>query len=236
MIKKIMLLLLFVLIAVILLVGFVLLIIIIKRTIKVSDEIYYPLISQTISGILISLVSFFSAYGLWRIQDSKKQATEKQKNLDIQIDSFIRIANEVSENRLRLGLDKKNNIFVRIPLKTAAWEQGKYQTPIKTPLLIDSLKLLYDDIEKYNLHVGFIQYKVMIDKLTKEQIPNIAKNSQANIDQELYSKLEELENLISRELVTIGKKDRKEHTDRFGEWKENVEISYFRQEKINEKK
>lgn len=236
--KEILFILLFVLIAAALLVGLVIILLNIREKGTISDTFFQSLISQIISGIIIALVSFSSAYGLWKIQEARKdrkaKEAEEQRITDIRMDSFIKIANEVSENRLTLGQDIKNNAFVRIPLKTTAWEQGKYQTPVKTELLLDGLKLLYDDIEKYNWHVRFIQYKVMAEKLTKDNLPDIAKEAQGKIDQDLFDKLEKFESLTSRELVIIEQKKKDDHVSRFGAWQEKVEIPYFK--KVDENK
>lgn len=235
--KEILFIFIFVLIAAALLVSLVIILLNIREKGTISDAFFQSLISQIISGIIIAMVSFLSAYGLWKIQETRKDKNEKQAEeqrvTDIRMDSFIKIANEVSENRLTLGQDIKNNAFVRIPLKTTAWEQGKYQTLVKTDLLLDGLKLLYDDIEKYNWHVRFIQYKVMVDKLTKDKFPDIAKEAQGKIDQDLFDKLEKFENLTSRELVILEQKKKNDHASRFGVWQEKVEIPYFKKVEDN---
>ncbi len=191
----------------------------------VSDEFFrqtlVQILSGVASGILIAIISFGSAYALYRIQEGDKIS-------DARMDSFIKIKDEVSENRLTLGQElKQDRPLVRLPLKTAAWEMGKYQAPIKTPLLLDGLKLLYDLIEKYNWHLSFVHFKVMEKDLTQDKVPEEIWKSEAAIMGELYSKLEEFEKLTSRELVLLGQSSRKQYEERFGPWQDEVAISFF---------
>lgn len=187
-----------------------------------DKDFFKQTITQIISGTFIALISFWSAYCLYRIQDN-----EKAKH--IQIDSFIKVTNEISENRPTLEREtQREKGLVRLPLKTEAWVTGKYQLPVKTPRLIDSLKLLYDDIEKYNWHVRFLHFKIMEQNLSTEKVPEQVWISLKNIDNKLISKLRELEQLTARELVILKKSSKREYEKHFGNWEDKTEMPYFK--------
>ncbi|MDO8730480.1 MAG: hypothetical protein Q7J69_04770 [Candidatus Omnitrophota bacterium] len=210
-----------------LLAGFILVLLRLRETTFVSGEFFRETMAQIIAGLLIALIaslaSFWSAYGLYKLQENDKVASS-------QADAFIKIKNEVSENRLTLGQElKREKPLVRNLLKTEAWDAGKYQTPIKTPLLLDGLKLLYDLIEKYNWHTNFLRFKVMEQGLTQQGVPETVWKSDAAIMKEVYSKLEEFENLTTRELILLGHGSQSEFEKRFGPWQAQVDISFFKQ-------
>lgn len=188
---------------------------------KISDEFFRQVASQIISVILASIISFSYVYSLWTMQ-------EEQKVEDIRLDSFIGIANEVSGNRLMMELD---NTFVPSLLETNAWEIGKYKTPIETPFLLDGLKILYIEIDKYNWEMQFIRHKVKVDKLTKEKLPEEAKKAWERRKTYLLDKLREFEKLTARESVILKQTKKEDYIERFGEWKDEVEIPFFKKPK-----
>ena len=202
----------------------------------ISPEFFRQVIASVFSGVVVGLVAstsaFNSAHIFWKRQEKARIAEEKTKEAervkDIRLDFFISVKNEVSENRLTLGQEVKNNAFVRLPLKTSAWEKGKHALPIKTENLFDSLKLLYNDIEKYNWQVQFMQYKVMVEKLTTDKVSREAKTAQTAIDTDLLNKLLDLDKLTSRELVLLDQITEEDYTKIFGEWEDSVDMPYFK--------
>lgn len=192
-----------------------------RETGFISNEFFRQTVPSLFSGALIALISVILAYGLDNLKETNKVN-------DTRMDSFIKIHNEISENRLTLGQERKQEKpLICLPLKTSAWDMGKNQTPIKTPWLLDGLKLLYDDIERYNWHVEYMRYKVMEKNLSSQNAPEQIWQPIKNILDELYLKLEEFEKLTDRELVILGNISKQQHEKRFGKWDDNFTISYF---------
>lgn len=192
---------------------------------SVTSEILKQIVPQLITGLIIAVASFWSAYGLYRIQD-------EQKVIDSRIDSFIKIHNEVSENRFTLDQEnRRDRCLVKLPLKTTAWDTGKNQAPIKTDNLLDGLKLLYNDIERYNWHVEFINFKVREQNLTPTNVPEEIWQSTESIMNNIYKRLEEFEKLTAREMVLLKERTKESFEKRFGPWKDKSEISYFTRKK-----
>ena len=195
-----------------------------------SREVFRQTVAQVIAGVvsgaLVGIVSFGAAYRLYKVQEDEKVS-------DIRTDSFIKIKNEVGENRLTLEVDMKTDkLLVPLPLKTMAWEQGKYQTPIRTPQLLDGLKLLYDEIERYNWHVSYMRFMVTEKSLTRDKVPEEAWKSTKTVNDKLLAKLREFEKLTSREAVLLGQMSRQDYKHGFGPWEAQVNpLSAFQQAK-----
>lgn len=224
---------------VIFLTGLFILILKRRRDVKyISEQFFRQLVVAIISGIFVLVMASIFNVLFWQLQESikteKEKQTEEQRIADIKMDAIITIGNEISENRLTLEVDIRSDTFVRMPLKTAAWENGKNKLPIKTSFLIDSLKMLYNCIEKYNWDMQFLHYKVTTERLIKEKFPKEAKEAWAKIDEGLLDKLKKLEKLTARELVILGYKEKKEYVERFGDWEERtVEIPFIKEKKLN---
>lgn len=192
-----------------------------RETGYISDDFFKQTVASVLSGALIAWVSFSFAWLLYNVQEDSKAR-------EARMEAFIKIHNEISENRLTLGLDNKaEKPFLMLPLKTTAWDLGKGQIPIRTPQLLDGIKLLYDDIERYNWHVEFIRYKVMEKNLSPENAPEKVWEPTKNMLNGLCSKLEELEKLTLRELVILGQTKKIDYEKRFGKWENDVWVSYF---------
>ena len=177
--------------------------------------------AQIVSGCLVAAIAFGAAYLQFRVQQDRKDK-------ETRIDGMLGIALEVSENRLTLGRDMKSGrTFGYLPLKTAYWDQHKYTSEFRTPMLLDGLKVLYDDIQKYNDTISFIRYKMTAQNLTVEKTSEEAWKALENITTEVYSKLEEFERLTFREQVVIGLTGKGQYEKRFGQWVDNPKISYF---------
>lgn len=195
-----------------------------------SREVLRQTVTQVIvgvvSGALVAIVSFWSAHDLYKVQEDDKVS-------GMRMDSFIKMQNEVGENRLTLEVDMKTDkLLVPLPLKTMAWEQGKYQLLIKTPQLLDGLKLLYDEIERYNWHVSYMRFMVTEKSLTVDKVPEEAWKSIKTANDKLLAKLREFEKLTSREAVLLGQMSRQEYERGFGAWEDQMNpLSFFQQAK-----
>jgi len=201
-----------------------------RKTGVLSREVFrqtaVQLVASVASGVLVGVVSFWAAYSLYKVQ-------EDQKVSDIRMDSFIKIRNEVGENRLTLEVDMKTEkLLVPLPLKTMAREQGKSQTPIITSNLLDGLKLLYDEIERYNWHVNYMRFMVTEKSLMRDMVSEKVWESTKTANDKLLTKLREFEKLTSRETVRLGQMSRQEYKHVFGVWEEEVNpLAPFQQAK-----
>lgn len=198
-------------------VGLILLLIYLRHKGILHESFFRQTTAPVISGALIAFLSF-------SLVNATYQKNEKQRVEDVRLDAFIGIANEVSENRLNLELGIG---FVPSLLYTAAWDLGKYKTPIKTVTLLDGLKILYLEIENYNWEMQFIRYKIKTDQLTEEKLSKDVKEAWSNKKKLLLAKLKEFEKLIVRESVLLGQTKKEDYIKRFGEWQSKIEISYF---------
>ncbi|GEM_PF-2893291 len=174
----------------------------------VSHDFFRQTVAAIVSGSFIALVSFFSAYAMYKIEDWHRDAKERQREeervKDSRMESFLKLMSEVSENRLTLEMEMKTDRhLVANLLKTLAWDNGKYQMPFETPLLLDGLKLLYDAIEKYNWQVEFLRFKVMEQNLTTEKVDENSWKALNVIMTELLARLKEFEKLTVREAVLL---------------------------------
>jgi len=185
--------------------------------ITIGQEIF----TSVVSGAVTALIAFWAAYGMYKIQ-------EDDKVRDQRLEAFIQIKNEVSENRLTIELEaKKEKPLIRLILNTTAWQLGKNKLPIETEKLLDGLKLLYDDIDRYNWSVGYFRFQVMEKNATSQTIPDSAWKSITAIIAEMVEKLREFEKLTARELVLLKQYDKKLYEERFGAFEHKVKISYF---------
>ncbi len=203
-----------------------------RDTKQIDVGLFRQLVAGIVTGSFIAVISFGSAYLMHvvdaRYREAKDKRDEERKVANIRLDSFAKISNEVSENRLTLEQERKREKpLMKLPLKTSAWDSGKYQTPVQTPMLIDGLKLLYDDIEKYNQSVEFINFKVREQNLTLNNATDELWRANKSIMDILFEKLKEFEKLTARELVLLGEKPHEEYEKRFGKFEDSGSISYF---------
>lgn len=197
----------------------------------ISQDFFRQTVAAIVSGSFIALVSFFSAYVMYKIEDRNKDIKEVRKEeervKDARMEAFLGIKTEVSENRLTLEMEMKTGRhLIKNPLKTSAWDTGKYKSAIETPLMLDGLKLLYDLIEKYNWQVEFLRFKVMEQNLTT--VDEEVWKSKENVMAELLQNLKDFEKLTTRESVLLGQDSKESFEQRFGEWEEKPPIPFFK--------
>ena len=202
--------------------------IILRKPLNLSDDFF----RQTISGVLIALLSFWSALAIIRYersQDQKEEAAEEiLKAQEGQKLFFIKLHNEISENRITLETEfRDTKHIITLPLRTDAWETGKYGLPLQTPRLQQALKYLYIQIEKYNWQVNYTRHKVFEERLTPSKIPDEAWGRQKEMMNNLYGRLREFEKLMAREAVLISELPKSEYEKDFGALEPCPDMPYF---------
>lgn len=214
----------FILIAVASIVG----LIILRKPWNLQDDFF----RQTVSGVLIALLSFGATFTISRYERGQdreeRKATEIIEAQEKQKVFFIKLHNEISENRLTLETEIRDaKHIITLPLRTDAWEAGKYGLPLETPRLQQALKYLYIQIEKYNWQVNYTRHKVFEERLTPSKIPDDAWVRQKDMMNNLYVRLKEFEKLMAREAVLINELSKAEYEKDFGAWETCPSTPYF---------
>ncbi|MBI2871235.1 MAG: hypothetical protein HYY14_05940 [Candidatus Omnitrophica bacterium] len=204
--------------------GAILLFLIWARDTKhfISPELCRSITSQVVGGAIVAFVAFsFSCWLYMRQEDNRLR--------DERLEAFVRIQNEVSENRMHLDHTiKQGRTLIRKRLYTSAWEAGKYYAAFKTPHLLDGLAILYGYIERYNWNVDFVRFHVMEKGLVKEQLSEEFWKGSEKLMSELVVYLKDFESLTHQEAIRLGVMRREKYDEkRFGEFQDRPHIPFI---------